>query len=104
MESAVWSVSQPATAPEDQPHPVFVVVAETGVFWPPDVVKPAFETIPGPKRLTIVPGTPLLGLHRLQARGHRRGHRLVRRAPATGEPGYRASRNGGYSSVTRVNA
>jgi hypothetical protein len=53
---AVWSVSQLAAAPEDQPHSVFVAAAETDVFCPPDVVKPAFETIPGPKRLTIVPG------------------------------------------------
>jgi hypothetical protein len=35
---------------------VFVVAAETCVFCPPDVVNPTFETIPGPKRLTIVPG------------------------------------------------
>jgi hypothetical protein len=56
-EWAVWSVSQSAAAPEDQSHPVFVVAAETDVFCPPDVVKPAFETISGLKRLTIVPDT-----------------------------------------------
>jgi hypothetical protein len=52
----VWSVSHSAAAAEDQPHPVFVVAAETGVFCPPGVVRPAFGTIPGPKRLTIIPG------------------------------------------------
>lgn len=34
---------------------MFVVAAETDIFCPTDVVKPAFETIPGPKRLEIVP-------------------------------------------------
>jgi hypothetical protein len=34
-ESAVWSVSQSAAAPEDQSHPVFIVAAETDVFCRP---------------------------------------------------------------------
>jgi hypothetical protein len=29
----------------NQSHPMFVAAAETDVFYPPDVVKPAFETI-----------------------------------------------------------
>jgi len=35
---------------------VFVVVAGAGVFCPSGVVEPAFEIVPGPERLTIVPG------------------------------------------------
>ena len=42
--------------PRISPTPVLVVVAETDMFCPPAVLVPAFNTIPGPKKLMTVPG------------------------------------------------
>jgi hypothetical protein len=83
---------------------VFVVAAGAGVFCPPGVVRPAFETIPGPERFMIVPGRRcwVCAGFRHEAIAVAAGWFAGRLRPAS--PGYRASRNGGYWSVTRVNA
>ncbi|GAA3581027.1 alpha/beta hydrolase [Amycolatopsis ultiminotia] len=38
------------------PTPVFLVVAEADAYCPPALAKPAFDTIPGPKKLLVVDG------------------------------------------------
>ena len=42
--------------PGISPTPVLVVVAKNDVFCPLAVLVPAFDTIPGPKKLITVPG------------------------------------------------
>jgi hypothetical protein len=93
-----------AAASEDQSCTVFVVAAGAGVFCPPGVVRPVFETIPDPERLMIVPGCRCWVCAGLRHEAFAVAADWFAGCLRPAGPGYRASRNGGYWSVTRVNA